>query len=220
MDGNRLSELYKLRFSTEELSRKNQIWKTLCSNFFQGFVNPNSTVVDIACGYGEFLNNIVCEKKIAVDLNPESKEYLNEGIEFHNCSATHLGAVVKGTADIVFTSNFLEHLPNKAILDEFLDQVLIALKSGGKYLILGPNLRYLRSQYWDFYDHHLGLTDQSLSEALRLKGFDIKLCIKRFLPFSTQGALPTHPMLVKLYLSFPIFWPILGKQFFIIAQKK
>ena len=220
MDGNRLSELYKLRFSTEELSRKNQIWKTLCSNFFQEFINPNSTVVDIACGYGEFLNNIVCEKKIAVDLNPEAKEYLNEGIEFHNCSATNLGAVVKGTADIVFTSNFLEHLPNKAILDEFLDQVLIALKSGGKYLILGPNLRYLRSQYWDFYDHHLGLTDQSLSEALRLKGFDIELCIKRFLPFSTQGALPTHPMLVKLYLSFPIFWPILGKQFFIIAQKK
>lgn len=220
MNGNGLSELYKLRFSTEELPRKNQIWKTLCSNFFQKFINPNSTVVDIACGYGEFLNNIVCEKKIAVDLNPDAKKYLNEGIEFHNCLATNLGDVVKGTADIVFTSNFLEHLPNKATLDEFLDQVLISLKSGGKYLILGPNLRYLPGQYWDFYDHHLGLTDQSLSEALRLKGFDIELCIKRFLPFSTQGALPTHPMLVKLYLLLPIFWPIFGKQFFIIAKKK
>lgn len=219
MDGNNLAELYKIRFTEEELPRKNQIWQILCNSFFQKFINPKFTVVDIACGYGEFLNNIKAVRKIAVDLNPDAKDFLGADIEFHQCMATDLGSVVKEEADIVFTSNFLEHLPDKKTLDQFLGQVLIALKPGGRYLIMGPNLRYVPGQYWDFYDHHLGLTHLSLCEALKMRGFQIKLCIDRFLPFTTQGALPTHPFFVKLYLLFPWAWKILGKQFFIVAQK-
>jgi SAM-dependent methyltransferase len=128
--------------------------------------------------------------------------------------------VVTGVADVVFTSNFLEHLPDKNILDEFLDQVLIALKPGGIYIVLGPNLRYLPGRYWDFYDHHLGLTHLSLSEALQLKGFVIETCIDRFLPFTTQGALPAHPWIVRLYLKFPLAWRFWGAQFLIVARKK
>lgn len=219
MNNDELSDLYKIRFSEAELPRKNEIWKVLCSDFFQKYINPKSTVVDIACGYGEFLNNIQAVRKIAVDLNPDAKAFLNKNIEFHQCMATELGAVVNGAADVVFTSNFLEHLPDKKALDEFLDQVLIALKPGGEYLIMGPNLRYVPGQYWDFYDHHLGLTHLSLKEALQMRGFNIKVCIDRFLPFTTQGALPTHPLFVKMYLQFPIVWKLLGKQFFIVAEK-
>ncbi len=219
MNNNELSDLYKIRFSEAELPRKNEIWRVLCSDFFQKFINPKSTVVDIACGYGEFLNNIQAKRKIAVDLNPDAKKFLEKNIEFHQCMATDLGTVVNGAADIVFTSNFLEHLPDKKVLDEFLGQVLIALKPGGKYLIMGPNLRYVPGQYWDFYDHHLGLTHLSLKEALQMRGFNIKVCIDRFLPFTTQGALPTHPLFVKIYLHFPMVWKLLGKQFFIVAEK-
>ena len=219
MENNHLSELYKIRFTTKELPRKNAIWKILCSKYFQKFINKSSTVVDIACGYGEFLNNIQAQRKIAVDLNPDAKHFLNHDIEFHQCPATDLASIVIADADIIFTSNFLEHLPNKKVPDDFLDQVLLALKPGGKYLILGPNLRYLPGQYWDFYDHHLGLTHLTLSEALKLKGFEVKVCIDRFLPFTTQGSLPTHPLFVKLYLKFPLIWRVLGRQFFIIAQK-
>jgi len=39
------------------------------------------------------------------------------------------------------------------------------------------------------------------------------------LPYTTQGALPTHPLLVKAYLKLPLVWPLLGKQFFIVARK-
>jgi SAM-dependent methyltransferase len=219
MNSNELSELYKIRFAQHELPRKNAIWQVICQEFLQRFIKKSDTVVDVACGYGEFLNNISANKKIAVDLNADAKEFLNADIEFHQCKATDLGSVVAGKADIVFTSNFLEHLPNKGTLDVFLDQVMIALKPGGKYLILGPNLRYLPGQYWDFYDHHLGLTHLSLSEALQLKGFNIELCIDRFLPFTTQGALPTHPYLVWAYIKIPFVWKLLGKQFFIVAQK-
>lgn len=219
MDGRDLSDLYKIRFANDQLPRKNAIWQVICQDYLQRFIKPSATVVDIACGYGEFLNNIKAEKKIAVDLNPDSKGFLEPSVEFHQCMATDLGTVVQGQADVVFTSNFLEHLPDKKTLDQFLDQVLIALKPGGKFIILGPNLRYLPGEYWDFYDHHLGLTHLSLSEALQLKGFLVDVCIDRFLPYTTQGALPTHPLLVKAYLKFPLVWRFLGKQFFIVASK-
>jgi SAM-dependent methyltransferase len=218
MNGNELSELYRIRFEADELPRKNAIWKEICDEFLQRFVNPNGTVVDIACGYGEFLNNIQAARKIAVDLNPDAQKHLQPNVEFHLRSATELGAVVQREADVVFTSNFLEHLPDKKVLDTFLDQVKLALKAGGRYIILGPNLRYLPGAYWDFYDHHLGLTHLSLSEALLLKGFSIERCIPRFLPYTTQGALPTHPLLVKAFLKLPMAWPLLGKQFLIVAR--
>jgi SAM-dependent methyltransferase len=219
MSGNELSELYKIRFAQADLPRKNDIWKVICHDYLQKFVRPTDTVVDIACGYGEFLNNIRAGRKIAVDLNPDAQKFLAADVEFNHGMATDLASVVKGDADVVFTSNFLEHLPDKKTLDIFLDQVKIALKPGGTYIILGPNLRYLPGEYWDFYDHHLGLTHLSLCEALQLKGFKIDLCIDKFLPYTTQGALPTHPLLVKVYLKLPIAWPLLGRQFFIVAIK-
>ena len=219
MEGHELSELYKIRFDDSDLPRKNAIWQVICRDYFQHFVKPSDTVVDVACGHGEFLNNIVAARKIAVDLNPDVAKFLRPPAELHICQATDIGPLIAGAADIVFTSNFLEHLPDKTVLDVFLAQVLTALKPGGKYLILGPNLRYLPGQYWDYYDHHLGLTDKSLTEALQLAGFQISLCVDRFLPFTTKGKLPTHPKLVELYLKLPLAWKLLGKQFFIVAQK-
>lgn len=211
--------LYNIRFSGDDITRKNKIWRVICHNFFNKFIKPSDTVVDVACGFGEFISNISAHQKIAIDLNPETQRFLAPDIAFHQMPATEFGSVVRGAADVVFTSNFLEHLPDKQALDLFLDQVRIALKPGGRYLILGPNLRYLPGQYWDFYDHHLGLTHLSLCEALHLKGFEIDLCLDRFLPYSTKGGLPTHPLLVWLYLKFPLAWRVLGKQFFIVARQ-
>lgn len=219
MDSDKLQNLYEIRFARGYLPRKNAIWQVISKVFLQPFIKSSDTVVDVACGYGEFINNVSAYRKIAVDLNSDAKHFLGDDVEFHQGSATVLSGIITGDADIVFTSNFLEHLPDKLTLDIFLDQVMLALKPGGRYLILGPNLRYLPGQYWDYYDHNLGLTHLSLSEALKLKGFKISICIDRFLPFTTQGALPTHPWLVWIYLKTPIIWRFLGKQFFIVATK-
>ena len=219
MSETKLSDLYKIRFTQQELPRKNKIWSVICRYYFSRYIKKEDTVVDVACGYGEFINNIVAAKKIAIDVNPDAVDFINSGVIFSLCQATGLGKLVNSEADIVFTSNFLEHLPDKQVLNSFLEQVMIALKPGGKLLILGPNLRYLPGKYWDFYDHHLGLTHFSLCEALRLHGFTIQLCIDKFLPYTTQGVLPTHPFLVYLYLKVPILWKFMGKQFFIIAIK-
>ena len=219
MDEARLAALYKARFPEQELPRKNAIWQVLCRHFFQRYVSSTDTVVDLACGYGEFINNIRAGEKIAVDLNPDAAGFLAPGIRFEQVDAAGLGALLQGEADVVFTSNFLEHLPDKVALEVVLGQVLETLKPGGRYLVMGPNLRYLPGKYWDFYDHHLGLTHLSLCEVLNNLDFELELCIDRFLPYTTQGALPTHPLLVRAYLAVPPVWRLLGKQFFVVARK-
>jgi SAM-dependent methyltransferase len=219
MDKDSLAKLYQNRFTEDQLPRKNAIWQVICSRFFQKYIEPGDTVVDLACGYGEFINNISAGEKIAIDLNPDSRGHLNSDVRFEQLAATDLGGVLEGRADVIFTSNFLEHLPDKQTLELLIDQVLMALKPGGRLMVMGPNLRYLPGAYWDFYDHHLGLTHLSLCEILVLKGFQPEVCIDRFLPYTTRGALPTHPLLVRAYLAFPVAWRFLGKQFFIVARK-
>ena len=95
MQNTKLPELYKIRFSEKVLPRKNQIWKIICTNFLQKYINEHSIVVDVACGYGEFINNINASKKIAIDLNPDTKNYLNPEVEFKLIQALNLSLVGK-----------------------------------------------------------------------------------------------------------------------------
>lgn len=211
--------LYRHRFQDEELPRKKAIWKVLCAEFFQKCVKPSDTVLDLACGYGEFITNIRAAAKHAADLNPDSPRFLDPDIRFHRTGATDLSEIPDESLDVVFTSNFLEHLPDKAALSKVFDEVRRVLRPGGRFLILGPNIRYLPGAYWDFLDHHLPLTHNSVCEALALHEFSTERVIPRFLPYTTKSKLPTGPAFVSLYLKIPLVWPILGKQFFIVARK-
>jgi hypothetical protein len=74
--------------------------------------------------------------------------------------------------------------------------------------------------YWDFYDHHLPLTHNSLFEGLAIHGFIVDLIIDRFLPYTTKSSLPAHPWLISLYFKMPFVWPIFGRQFFVVARKE
>lgn len=216
---NNIQKLYSSRFSSAELARKYDIWKVICRYFLQNYIKNDATIIDAACGYGEFVNNIAAKRKIAIDLNADVSSFLEKDIEFHNGNVLSVLDGQVNVADVIFSSNFLEHLPDKATLDILLDKVFCALRPGGKYLILGPNLRYLPGKYWDFYDHQLGLTHLSLTEALAIKGFKVSVCIDKFLPFTTKSKLPTHPLFVWLYLKFPLIWRFLGSQFFIVAER-
>jgi hypothetical protein len=84
---------------------------------------------------------------------------------------------------------------------------------------MGPNIRHLPGAYWDFIDHHIPLSELSLSEALHLNGLDPTRVIDRFLPYTTQSRLPKAPLLVRVYLLLPFAWRFFGKQFLIVARK-
>jgi ubiquinone/menaquinone biosynthesis C-methylase UbiE len=214
-----LASLYRFRFNEADLPGKMRIWQILCSDFFQRFVDPNSTVLDVACGYGEFINNIQAGKKHAIDLNPDTKRFLQSDVTFHLTRADAMQGVENESIDVAFTSNFLEHLESKAACDAVLREVLRALRPGGKFIVMGPNIRYLAAQYWDFYDHHLPLSHSSLEEGLSINGFRVTQNIAKFLPYTTRSALPQHPLLVRAYLKTPVAWRLLGRQFLLIAEK-
>ena len=84
---------------------------------------------------------------------------------------------------------------------------------------MGPNIRYLAAEYWDFYDHYLPLSHLSLEEGLVQAGYDVITIIPRFLPYTTKSGLPTWPVLVRLYLRCPPLHRLFGKQMFIVAVR-
>lgn len=216
----KLDRLYQLRFPATELARKNAIWKALCRGFFQHHVDAAGSIVDIGAGYCEFINNIDAARKIAVDLNPDLRRFAAPDVRIINTPSTAIGELANGSIDTVFISNFLEHLPSKALVLDTLREAHRILRNGGRIIVLQPNIRFLSGEYWDFFDHHTPLTDRSLVEGLQLAGFTPTLVHPRFLPYTTKGRLPTHPALVRLYLRVPLLWRWFGTQALVVAVKE
>ena len=44
----------------------------------------DSTIIDVGCGWGEFINNISAQVKYGMDLNPEGNNRLNSDVIFLN----------------------------------------------------------------------------------------------------------------------------------------
>lgn len=215
-----ISSMYETRFRDTGLEKRARVWKVLCAAFFQRRIDPGSTVLDLACGYGDFINNIQAARKYAVDLNPDAGKHLAPDVGFFNAVATELDCIESESLDVVFTSNFLEHMPDKTALDAVFAEVLGKLKPGGKFIVLGPNIKYAYREYWDYYDHYTPLSHLSLAEGLSISGFRVEEVIPRFLPFTMKNAMPTHPALIWAYLHLPLAWRVLGKQFLVVAEKE
>jgi SAM-dependent methyltransferase len=217
--GEQLSALYRHRFPERELAQKQAIWKVLCQGFFSQYVKQTDTVVDVGAGYCEFINNIDATTRFAVDLNPEVAHFAAPGVQVINASCTAICQLPDSCADIVFMSNFLEHLPDKQTILQTFYEARRLLNDHGRIIILQPNIRFLYDQYWDFFDHHTALSDRSLVEGLQLCGFRPEVVIPKFLPYTTKSRLPQAPWLVRIYLHFPFAWRLLGKQALVVARK-
>ncbi|MDR3474936.1 MAG: methyltransferase domain-containing protein [Devosia sp.] len=153
-------------------------------------------------------------------MNPDSAAHLRPEVHFTVSPADDLSHIQSNSLDRVFTSNFLEHLPNKQACDAVLKEVLRVLKPGGRFVIMGPNITYAYREYWDFYDHYLPLSHLSLAEGLTMNGYRVIEKIDRFLPFTMAGRQPTHPALIRLYLAWRWpWWKVMGKQFLVTAEK-
>jgi ubiquinone/menaquinone biosynthesis C-methylase UbiE len=216
---NELKSIYQNRFSGD-LENKNRIWRILCSDYFQKFIDPeNDIVLDIAAGYGEFINNIEARKKIAVDLNGDIKKYINSEVEVIISDCKNIKQQPDNSVDKIFISNFLEHLNNTDEVLMVLRECHRILKTSGKILILQPNIYYVKEKYWFFIDHKTPITHESLVEALEIVGFNIALLKKKFLPYTTKSSVPQYDFMIKTYLRLPILQWIFGKQTFVIGVK-
>lgn len=125
----------------------------------------------------------------------------------------------ENSLDLVFTSNFFEHLPDKDCLKRTLQQALRALRPGGRLVALGPNIRLLPGSYWDFWDHYLPLTERSLAEVGALVGFTVENATAATLPYSMSQGFQPSLVAVRIYLALPFLWRFFGKQFLVVLRK-
>lgn len=215
-----VSELYARRFDEAERARKIRIWATLWDRVFSRWVRPDDTLLDVGAGYCEFINAAAARRRIAVDLNPDTARLAGPGVEVHTTSATDLGFLRDGEVDVAFTSNFLEHMPGKDVVTEIVKGIHRVLKPGGILIVMGPNIRFLPDVYWDYYDHHVPLSDRSVAELLAMCGFEVRSVEPRFMPYTVKSRLPQWDWLVRAYLALrPLSSAMLGKQFLVTATK-
>lgn len=214
-----LCQLYEARFPPTEREAKDRVWRVLCKHFLSRFVKPTDRVLDLAAGYCEFINHIECGVKYAVDANPDASRFAEPEVTFVASDCRDLSLLPQEFFDVIFVSNFFEHLESKRDMDLVLRQALGLLRRGGRLLVLQPNIRYVGQRYWDFYDHHIPLSHLSLREALSKNGYKVDLLIPKFLPFTTKSMLPTAPWLVWLYLKCSPAHRFLGKQVFAAATR-
>jgi SAM-dependent methyltransferase len=209
---------YDRRFAAHEDYRF-RVWTVLTQQFFQRYIDPSSAVLELGCGWGEFINQIRAGSKYGIDLNPSSPSHLNADVTFFHQDCAQQWPVPDGSLDVVFTSNFFEHLPDKRSLGRTFAEAFRCLRPGGRIICLGPNIRTLPGAYWDFWDHYLPLTEHSMAEGLELAGFRVAECRARFLPYTMARDSRGPIWMLPIYLKMPALWAIFGRQFLVVAVR-
>lgn len=213
-----LAVMYRRRFAGTGDYRQ-RLWRVLCRDWFGRFVPADATVLEMAAGHCEFINSIRAARKTAVDLNPDVRRHAASDVAVIVGPATHIADLPEASQDVIFMSNFLEHLTRDEIV-AVLKESHRLLKAGGRIMILQPNIRYVGADYWMFFDHITPVDDRALCEALEINGFQVTHCWPRFLPYTMQGHRPPPLWMVRLYLRCPWAWRVMGKQAFVVAERR
>jgi len=203
------------RYNLDE--KRSLVWKVFVP-YLQHKFNIHGHILDVGCGFGDFINNVQAKKKSALDANEEMQQFLDKDVEFKAGLTSDLTSCFqKNSYDWIFSSNLLEHLTRDQITDFFNDCKSL-LKSQGSLLIFMPNYRYCSREYFDDYTHITPLSDRSLSDWLTASGYQVEFVHPKLMPFSVKDSkLPITSWLIKLWLLSPIKPG--GKQLLIRAIK-
>lgn len=195
--------------------RRDTVWKALWRYYFRHRVRPSDTVLDLGCGYGDFINNVVAKRRIALDLWPGFERHLDKDVEAVVAPVSDLSKIAGASVDFAFASNLFEHVAQ----DEFaaaLASLREKLSPDGSLTILQPNYRYAYREYFDDYTHVSIYSHISLCDFLAANGFEPVEVRPRFLPLTVKSRLPTWSPLIGLYLNSPV--KPLGKQMLVRAR--
>jgi SAM-dependent methyltransferase len=207
-------QYFETRFPDDP--RRAKLWQHLTAYLAQ-FVPPNAAVLELAAGYCHFINHVPAARRVAVDAGPQVTSAASPGVEAHQADAiAFLETVPTGTFDVIFASNFLEHL-DRADVERILPLILKALKPGGRFAIVQPNFRLAPGRYFDDYTHRTMFTDVSICDWFTAAGFRIVKVVPRFLPLTVKSSLGGFTFLVPLYLRLP--WRPLAGQMFVLAER-
>ena len=204
---------FETRFSEDP--RREILWRTLVQYYFQSQIPPDSCVLELGAGYGNFINNVRAHRRIAQDQWPEFSKHLAPGVESHVGPVDDLSFLESNSVNFVFASNLFEHVSQDAFA-AVLQQLRSKLKPGGTITILQPNYRYAFRDYFDDYTHRTVYSHLSICDFLQANSYEVITCKPRFLPLTLKSKLKVSPALIRLYLLSPL--KPLGKQMLIRAR--
>ncbi len=196
-------------------SRRNIVWGALWRYYFRHRIGPDDTVLDLGCGYGEFINNVTARRRIALDRWPQFPKHVAPGVETVVAPVTDLSSLEDGSIDYAFASNLFEHL-TQADFAAVLASLRPKLSQRGQLTVLQPNYRYAASEYFDDYTHISVWSHISLADFLTANGYGVTEVRPRFLPLTIKSRVPVWPPLIGLYLASPV--KPLGKQMLVSAR--
>ena len=205
-----LRALYRHRFAHRRSPAIRPVAGALCEDFFQRWVPRESTVLDIAAGHCEFVNNIKAARRLAVDLNPDVARPRGAGRRGRRLPLRRADARSPTSPSTACSSATSSSTCRARSSCRTLTEARRVLRPDGKLLVLQPNVRYCARDYWMFFDHITPVDDRALAEAFAATGFDVELNIPRFLPYTTKSRVPSTPALVRLYLRSPLAWRLPG----------
>lgn len=194
--------------------RKN-IWKEIV-RYVQKDIGKINTLIDLGAGFCDFINLFPSEKKIGYELNPEMLQYVSKTVELRIEDSVELKGIEDCSVDLVFASNFMEHL-NKTSHNLLLPRIRQILKSKGRLVLIQPNYNLCQKHYFDDKTHQTIFSDKNIGGFLENYGFSVKKLVPGFLPFSMKSRLPKWSVLVRLYLVSPIK-PFAG-QMYVVAER-
>src|SRR6476469_7555740 len=73
--------------------KRRLVWTSLWRYYFRHIVPPDGCVLDLGCGYGDFINCVEARRRIALDVWDDFPAYLDEGIEPLITAITDLSGV-------------------------------------------------------------------------------------------------------------------------------
>ena len=209
--------LYEYRFRGIDQDARTAVWQEIGPWIWSAAMQRPNTVLDPAAGRGEFINAVPAAERWAVDLVDYEEGTFQEGVTFvrsdvfeADLPTAHFGGI--------FVSNFLEHLPTQDACADFLERMREVAVPGGRIVVMGPNFRFTKREYFDCADHTLVFTHTAIAEHLYAAGFEPERIEPRFLPFSFRGKLPPRRDLTRRYLQTPLAWKLLGKQFLVTGR--
>ena len=196
--------------------KREVLWRALWKFHFSKYIASSDCVLELGCGYADFINNVQARRRIALDSWPGFLKHLEKDVEGHVGDATDLSFLERGSVNFAFASNVFEHL-SKECLSAVLAQLSEKLTKHGKLAILQPNYRYAYKEYFDDYTHVSIYSHESLSDFLSSHGYEVIECVPRFMPLTIKNRkIIVSESLIRLYLSLPV--KPLGKQMFVIAR--
>jgi SAM-dependent methyltransferase len=208
-------DYHSSRFTADP--RRSVLWEALWRYYFSNLISPQDCVLDLGCGYGNFINAVLAQRRIGIDTWAECRLYLAPGVEAVVGSVTDLGFLGDQSIDFAFASNLFEHL-TQADLASVLVQLRAKLRQNGTLTIVQPNYRYAYREYFDDYTHISVYSHISLADFLVANGYEILEIQPRFMPLTIKSRIPVSPLLIRAYLASPI--KPLGKQMLLRARPR